>query len=549
MTKVIIIGAGISGLSCAYDLASHGYKVEIYEASDTFGGQAKSIKTKTCYTPYAWRIWSNFYYNFLDISKHIPFEGGTIRDSLIKISSYTHKQDIGRNISGDSVFERSNFPSTASYNNVILKMCHAILFSDERLQDNDITFYEYIDPQDQATINFVDEFVGPILGVEARRATLFSVIKGWQITYFSPSIANGFSDKEIYVANGPYSEVLFNPWVKYLQKKGVIIHTNSRVTDLHYDISSNKIVSMDTNTTGRVEGDEFVICIDQTSLNKLLRTNKNLMKIPMLSKSTELMHHGNNLWFGMVLHFSEKFNPPFGTGCTQDQPWKIVLENFSASWKEKYIKSCNMAEIIQVSVLDLVPGYNGKMLKDCSVEEAIKETFDQLRKSELIIGLKTVSGKHILDTLVGYDVWPDWINGPDGKIQNKEGQYKLSINPKCLDLMPNIKTPVNNLFFGSVIARGDAPMVSMEIACSNGRRAAVAISEKYNTPVPHVFSHEGFLPVVLAPFRKIDSLLYSFGIKANMIVITISLVLIVIIFLIVIIVLIIKKLRNKPKLN
>ena len=161
----------------------------------------------------------------------------------------------------------------------------------------------------------------------------------------SQSLDNKFENPEIYVANGPYSEVIFNPWVEYLISKGVIIHKNTMVTWLNYDKNMNKIISISTDTKGTVYGDDFVLCIDQTSVNKLLRKNDDLMKDSMIKNSTKLMEHGNNLWFGMVLYFSEKFLPGIGTGCTHDQPWKVVLENFSASWKPEFIKHCGVAEI------------------------------------------------------------------------------------------------------------------------------------------------------------------------------------------------------------
>ena len=41
--KVVIIGAGPAGLSCAYHLAKNGYDVEVYEASNFIGGMSRSI--------------------------------------------------------------------------------------------------------------------------------------------------------------------------------------------------------------------------------------------------------------------------------------------------------------------------------------------------------------------------------------------------------------------------------------------------------------------------------------------------------------------------
>ena len=535
--KIVIIGAGVSGLSCAFDLVSNGYDVEIYERSNTFGGQAKSVKTSTCFVPYAWRIWSNYYYNFLDIVSKIPIpkENKTIRDNLVLLPTYVHelKNKNGRQVAGGSTLDPKKFDNYGNYLKLINKIVNMFIFSEERLKENDITFYDYIDPPDQATEDFVMEFTGPIIGMEAKKVTLFCIVKGFEVTYMGRNLQYGLFPKDkIFVANGPYSEVIFNPWVDYLVKKGVKIHTNSNITSINYDSKSKKIISIDTDDEKNIEADDFIICMDQSAINKLLTKNEDLMSIKMLENTTKLKKYGNEMYFGMVLHFSEKFDPEIGTGCTQEQPWKVVIENFSASWSEKYIKDCGSKEIIQASCLDLHKGLNGKMLHECSVEEAIDETITQLKQSDLMKDLKTVSGKSVWDVFTGYDVWPEWINGEDGKITNKNDFYKFSINKNCWRNMPTTKTPVKNLFFGSVITNTGVPMVSMEIASTNGRYAAKAIAEKYDTKSPRIYNHPGFLPIILAPIRGLDSFLFSIGLKTNIIVVAVIFILLFIILFI-----------------
>jgi hypothetical protein len=515
---IIIIGAGVSGLSCAYDLITKGYDVEIYEKTDTIGGQAKSLRTSKCFVPYAWRIWSNYYYNFLDIVGKIPTsESSTIRDNLVLLPKYVHELENtnGRQITGGNTLDPKNFTKYSDYIRLLNKLVNMFLFSDKRLRQDDITFYDYINPQDKATEDFVLEFTGPIIGMEAKKVTLFCMVKGFEITYMGGNLQNGFPKNEIYVANGPYSEVIFNPWVDYLIEKGVKLHLNTTITSLNYDCSSKNIISMDTTVEKNIKADDFVICMDQSAITKLLSKNSELMKIEMLNNSTQLKYYGNEMYFGMVLYFSEKFAIPIGTGCAQDQPWKVVIENFSASWVQKYKDICNSSEIIQASCLDLTEGLNSKILSDCSVEEAIDETITQLQQSKLMKDLKTVSGKSVWDVLSGYDVWPEWVNGTDCKITNKNDFYKFSINKRCWDLMPSTTTPVKNLFFGSVITKTDTPMISMEMACSNGRLAAKAICEKYGTTPSHVYKHPGFLPIILAPVRAVDWMLVSIGLEIN----------------------------------
>ena len=61
--KIIIIGGGIGGLSCATSLAETGnFDISIYE-SDIIGGQASSQKSELCNTEISWRVFGSFYSN------------------------------------------------------------------------------------------------------------------------------------------------------------------------------------------------------------------------------------------------------------------------------------------------------------------------------------------------------------------------------------------------------------------------------------------------------------------------------------------------------
>lgn len=43
MMRVAVVGAGISGLASAYELAKSGVEVVVYEAEDTLGGHARTV--------------------------------------------------------------------------------------------------------------------------------------------------------------------------------------------------------------------------------------------------------------------------------------------------------------------------------------------------------------------------------------------------------------------------------------------------------------------------------------------------------------------------
>lgn len=62
--KIAIIGAGITGLSAAYELVKKGHDVEIYEQSRTVGGLGTYIKIRNNYL-------ERFYHHFFQSDKHV----------------------------------------------------------------------------------------------------------------------------------------------------------------------------------------------------------------------------------------------------------------------------------------------------------------------------------------------------------------------------------------------------------------------------------------------------------------------------------------------
>jgi uncharacterized protein with NAD-binding domain and iron-sulfur cluster len=72
---IIIIGAGISGLTVAHSLIKKGYNVNVYEKSDIAGGMARSMRDKNNVpTEHSWRGYAPFYHNLFKLLKEIPLQ-------------------------------------------------------------------------------------------------------------------------------------------------------------------------------------------------------------------------------------------------------------------------------------------------------------------------------------------------------------------------------------------------------------------------------------------------------------------------------------------
>lgn len=104
---IAIIGAGIAGMSAAYDLARAGHKVTIYEASDGVGGLARGFKEPH----WDWSV-ERFYHHWFASDAHILglMEELGLRAKVLFPRPYTVLLHDGRWYPFDSVVEALRFP-------------------------------------------------------------------------------------------------------------------------------------------------------------------------------------------------------------------------------------------------------------------------------------------------------------------------------------------------------------------------------------------------------------------------------------------------------
>ena len=117
MDKILIVGAGISGLSCAYYLKKNGLKPTIYESSSTYGGKIKTEIIDDYLVDRGFQVLLN---NYSEIKRIGCYKNLDINyfDSGATIIHDNKKENIFNPIYHPINFLKSNFTSFFSLNDV-----------------------------------------------------------------------------------------------------------------------------------------------------------------------------------------------------------------------------------------------------------------------------------------------------------------------------------------------------------------------------------------------------------------------------------------------
>ena len=91
---ISIFGAGIAGLTSAFELVKKGFKINIFEKDSTAGGMAKSKRINGVNSEHCWRAYGNFYENLFNIFENIPIKLKEINLEEVKKNNWVTYKSV-----------------------------------------------------------------------------------------------------------------------------------------------------------------------------------------------------------------------------------------------------------------------------------------------------------------------------------------------------------------------------------------------------------------------------------------------------------------------
>ena len=519
MKHVLIIGAGIAGLTAAHELVEQGYHVTLLERNDVVGGLARTYQdkeTKTCPYEYSWRAFGAYYHNVYNMMQRIPFqEKGFVFDQMIEVNKGDPTCQKGTSVAAEKNFLQY-LPTTD-----ILKIVPTILRYSLSCDERNIDLFapqglrEFIHTLDltKETEDVIGKSVGPYLGFDYHNASVYDLL------YFNEISSNNSPKKfKLNISALPTNYVWFDPWVKLLKGKGVQLLVNTEVTSIA--INNNKITSVVTRNTESHQSQtltaDFVVnCTGPEVLTALLEPYKLSPSIgTYYTQIKTCAENGRQIQMSVYYYLDKKIFFETVNSCIYlpNTPWLLMVLPTGHIWGDEHMKEFCVPEIKEILSIGICEPYEkGLFIKkpwsECTREEIELETWHQLiHDKDFIKSACIQDNTDIADiNIINFKMWDSFVY-KDGKLDTYEPKWANNINTK--QYRPGAATPISNLFIGGAFSNTATGIYSMESATESGKVAAKAVC-KYDNVKDTIFLHIKQKSIWTAPIRYLDSLLYN----------------------------------------
>jgi hypothetical protein len=477
------------------------------------GGQAASMYNSKCNIEHCWRIFGQSYHNLWFIFKNIlnivdnftPF----VNNCLVSDEKVTNASpvigkvfpNIMRNVQVNEYYKYFDF----------------FYLSRKRV----IESYDHINALDYFNNTEIKSLLGPYQGLEATKLSISSSLKN--LYQMMDKKAYEFTPTVTLITNKPTSDAIFTPWEKYLLDKNIEIHKNHALEDIVIEDGKIKYVVLNSK---RVYADEFIFACSLKPLNHIL---KNKQPCQTFQDMKEL-EQNLQLYFSINLYFNKSLDNLCDNILLTDEPWKPIIGR-KVEWPESTIQKCSVEnkqikEIWNVGFLDYVIGKkHKKILRDCTLEEAIDEGLFQIKQNKFILNFMKQNNVTFDEVYLGYDVWYQYKNSHETfpLSGNSMSLSKISdLNPKfspnqgTMKYIPEThpKDLPENMSLCGYYTESTYGGASMEASCETGLNAADYILNKHNIknktmlPIKHTNEYLTRFPL-FKPFIKLDEILYQ----------------------------------------
>jgi geranylgeranyl pyrophosphate synthase/uncharacterized protein with NAD-binding domain and iron-sulfur cluster len=551
-TRVIVFGGGVAGMTAAQELIERGFEVVVLERREIAGGKARSIPvihvaagtsghqlvdggvaSNEHRVPgeHGFRFFPGFYKHVIDTMRRIPsFDGCKVADHLVPTTRCAITQYGKPTFSVPAVFPRTPRDAGTVLRDILLAFgpitdltpddiaffgarIWQILTScrQRRLGEYEKTsWWEFVgaEPRSASYQKFLAAGITrSLVAAKARKAstrTIGDVFVQLMLTILSPTA--GSTDR---VLDGPTNLVWIDPWLAYLESSGVRYVRDAEVEEIRCD--EGRITGVAVRQQGKrtvVCGDHYVAALPLERIapmvnDRLLAADPTLANLRALAPNVEWMngvqfyvHRDVPTTRGHVIHIDTEWAL---TSISQLQFWRSV--------PPQLFGDSEVHGILSVDISDwTAPGSDGRTAMQCSREEVVRETWNQLKRS-VNIDRKLLHDEDL----------HSWFLDPDIDSDPARPGFLLNSEPLLVNLVdtwalrPEAITAIPNLFLASDYVRTHTDLATMEGANEAARRAVNGLLDavKFDGGRCDVWPlHE---PEILAPWRLHDAARYEAG--------------------------------------
>ncbi len=537
-------------MSAAHELSERGFEVVVLERRYVAGGKARSLRVthesghQLAYLAkgkatighrlpgeHGFRFFPGFYKHVIDTMRRIPsFDGRSVEDHLVPTTRMGVTQYQKPAFVVPMVFPRA--PSDAG---VLLRDILAAFGPIADLTPEDLAFFgarlwqiltscgerrlveyerinwwEFVGAEERSKAYQKFLAIGltrSLVASKARRAstrTIGDIFVQLMLTVLNPTA--GSTDR---VLDGPTNLVWIDPWLAYLKSRGVQYDRKSEVEEILCD--NGRITGVTVNQGDKrilVQGDHYIAALPLERMTPLV--NRALLAAaPELANLATLAP--NMEWMSGVQFYLYRDVPTaHGHVIHIDTEWALTSISQLQFWRDvppEQFGDSDVRGIVSVDVSDWTAvGGNGRPAMYCSREEAVRETWRQLKTS--------INAE---EELLRDGDLHSWFLDPDIDVDPARPGALKNVEPLLVNLIdtwalrPEATTAIPNLFLASDYVRTYTDLATMEAANEAARRAVNGFLDAVNFEGPRCELWQLHEPEILAPWRLYDSARFKAG--------------------------------------
>jgi uncharacterized protein with NAD-binding domain and iron-sulfur cluster len=542
--SVAVLGGGMGGLAAAHELIERGFDVTVYERK-ALGGKARSIASglptlggrRELPGEHGFRFFPGFYHHVPDTMRRIPFPGnaGGVHDNLVDapmvVISLVGQEDIAVPFGFTAETPGALTPQLLSETLVggmkvgskvppqelavfVQRLMVFLTSCDERRygQWEHTSWMEFVKAEGKSPAyrhllasGLTRALVAAKEEVASSR-TIGNMAEAFVMNLFNRG-NDGAPDR---VLNAPTNEAWIDPWVAYLQGRGVRFRVGHMIESLR--VADGRIVAAGARDRRgrhrRIEADWFISAMPAERAARLWN-RKVLALDPALARVNDLKVDWMN---GIQFYLTRDAPLVAGHMAYMDTPWSLTSINQAQFWTGRSLSreygDGRVQDILSVDISDWdTPGIlYGKPAKQCAPEEVAKETWAQIKASvnDTRSGALRDADLHswFLDPGISWNPKTGRNHNDDPLLVNTVGSW---------DNRPTAATKVPNLFLAADYVRTNIDLATMEGANEAARTAVNALLDASGSKAERARMYTLLRSAEFEAAKQVDSRRYRAG--------------------------------------